>query len=191
MARKRLSDLLRAEAQPTSAPGNVSPSSIPPILPDQPIPQTQSPAPMESEHNQRIPELTASLEQAHRQIETLQGQLRAEQTLVQNLTTDLKQAQAKEKDLVKAQQQVKDLTAQLKPLQALPQQVSEQETLITKLYGEIQTLSAKLQTALETQKTLTVSQSPATLARFSLPPRYIAPAQPDSELSNEDIGWFD
>ena len=191
MARKRLSDLLRAEAQPTSAPGNVSPSSIPPILPDQPIPQTQSPAPMESDNNQRIPELTASLEQAQRQIETLQGQLRAEQTLVQNLTTDLKQAQAKEKDLVKAQQQVKDLTAQLKPLQALPQQVSEQETLITKLYGEIQTLSAKLQTALETQKTLTVSQSPAPLARFSLPPRYIAPAQPDSELSNEDIGWFD
>ncbi len=190
MARKRLSDLLRAEAQPTSAPENVPPSATP-AQPTSPIHPPGEPKTTQPVSDPAVGELTTSLKQAHQQIETLQSQLRTEQTLVQNLTTDLKQAQAKEKALTQAQQQVKELTAQLTSLQALPLQLAEQETLIQKLYGEIQSLEAQLKTALETQKTLTVSQSSAPLARLSLPPRYIAPTQPDSELSNEDIGWFD
>jgi len=202
MTRKRISDLLREEVKPQQAELSVSPQGELPIpteaeavAPDllttssdlsntSAIAEESALPQMEA----RIDRLNQELSQEKAQVSQLQEQLTEQKALVKTLTTDLSQAKKHQQALEVAQQKIQDLNKQIKLLEPLKQDLESQQTLINKLYAEIQTLQTTLEKA---QATLPDPIPVNNAFALVLPTRYVAPGQPDTHLSNEDIGWFD
>jgi len=97
------------------------------------------------------------------------------------LQTQLSQAQAEIDTLKAALHQEK---SQVKKIAQLQTELETEKTLVGKLYGKIQDLESSL--AAPPPPPSTLALRPPTM-----PVRYIAPHQPPSNLTDEDIGWFD
>ncbi|MFN9173187.1 MAG: hypothetical protein ACK58N_01360 [Synechocystis sp.] len=199
MSKKSLSDLLREEAKdPQMSPSEVSAvSEASPV--ESPNPQVNTSA--------ELSQLQAQLSQAQAQVDTLKATLQQEKSLGEDLKKQLgdcqKQDQKQVKTLETAQQTIKTLEQNLKQeqskvktlqkeLQAIAQLQTELEaekTLVGKLYGKIQDLENSL--AATPAPSSASTSSTLALRPPAMPSRYIAPAQPPSNLTDEDIGWFD
>jgi hypothetical protein len=68
-------------------------------------------------------------------------------------------------------------------IEQLQAELETKKGLIGKLYSKIQEMENSLAS--------TPSPAPLALRPPAMPSRYIAPEQPPSYLSDEDIGWFD
>jgi DNA repair exonuclease SbcCD ATPase subunit len=202
MTRKRISDLLREEVKPQKeelsvpSPGELpTPAETGPLAPALPTPSPELPSTSAIAEESNLPQIEASIDRLNQelsqekaQVSQLQEQLTEQKALVKTLTTDLSQANKHQQSLEVAQQKIQDLNQQIKLLEPLKQDLESQQILINKLYAEIQTL----QTTLEKAQATPPDPIPANNAfALVLPTRYVAPGQPDTHLSNEDIGWFD
>jgi predicted RNase H-like nuclease (RuvC/YqgF family) len=188
MTKKRLSDLLREEVNPQNEEllaipqvQSASPAETAPTMPDfqseLAIAQTM------------IDRLTEALSQEKAKVGQLQGELEAQKALIKTLTADLSQSKKEQKALdVVHQQKVKDLTEQVKTLLPLKVELESRQDLVNKLYEEIQRLETTLEKA---QTTALASVLPSDTFALVVPARYVAPTQPSTHLSNDDIGWFD
>jgi chromosome segregation ATPase len=195
MSKKSLSDLLREEAQESPV-SSADPSPSGETSPPNP--------PREQDHKStEFNQLQSQLNQAQAQVNSLKADLQQEKSHGEDLKRQLgnyqKADQKQAKALETAQQTIKTLEKTLKQeqstvktlqkeLQAIAERHTDLETeklLVDKLHRKIQDLETRLA---ETQ-----SPPPLTLAvrPSAMPSRYIAPVQPPSHLTDEDIGWFD
>ena len=90
-----------------------------------------------------------------------------------------------EQSLKKEQAQVKKLRNELQLVEKLQTELTEEKDLVGKLYGKIQELEE-----LE-EETPPLSTAITPLLSRAMFVRYVAPNQPPTNLSDEDIGWFD
>jgi chromosome segregation ATPase len=214
MTRKRISDLLREEAQNNPAESSTGEAiasesaKIRLARPAETVPEPQI------EHTSasleiKIQELTAALKTAEQKAIALEAELGDRQTQIATLTQALD----------KAEQAKKELDTQKKLVTKLSGELEEQKKLVVKLYSEL-SKENPLQAELEAQKALVTqlyaeieslktptpamqSASQKSIVATKVPPRpvYRSIVRPvgktlpgqlqDTGLSNETIGWFD
>jgi chromosome segregation ATPase len=173
MARKSLSDLLKQEVKAQSQPElNAGISPVP-----------------ESTPEASVPEPTADLLQLKAQLDSIKAALQAEKSQGQKLKEQLQQekkAQEKvkqlEQSLKQEQARVKELQNEVQLVEKLQTELKEEKNLVGKLYSKIQDLEEDLAPPVSTA---------ITIFPRAMPARYVAPKQPPTNLSDEDIGWFD
>jgi len=100
---------------------------------------------------------------------------------------DLKQVNNTQKSLETEKEKAKMMSEKIKVLE---QELVEQKALVTKLYGELQQAQQKSPET-PTSAKLAVKSTPSAIVPARRIGRYVAPAQPPVNLSDEVIGWFD
>ena len=203
MDKKKLSNMLREEVQdsPAAQPGASA-------VPETPL-EDSSKAQVNA--SAELSQLQTQLSQTQSQVDTLTAALQQEKSLGEDLKKQLgncqKQDQKQGKTIETAQQKINTLEQSLeqeqskvktlqKELQAISQRsatrcaqlqadLETEKTLVGKLYEKIQDLENSL------EATPIPAASTLALRPPTMPTRYIAPAQPPSNLTDEDIGWFD
>ncbi len=219
MSKKRLSDLLREEISPDSGKSAESPSLSETIAPGTPSSSPQdisksvtnkTPAadvPKVATKSRSQPDQTAAAELAG-----VKAALQAEKNQVVQLTTQLaeqkqavithsktletanQQIKNLEKRLKKEQSAVKRLTEQLTNLTTVQEALTAEKQLVSKLYAQIQHLEAESKKRRPpVSSSIAPAPKPASLTPLPRPltARYVAPVQPSSSLTDDDIGWFD
>ncbi|MGL5035805.1 MAG: hypothetical protein ACRC6M_18615 [Microcystaceae cyanobacterium] len=189
--KKSLSDLLRQEVNPAEVPGIAAPKEPP--NPTLPIPQASPNTDNSAELTEKliaaqtqIADLTQALTSEKSQVSQLQKQLTAQTAIAATLTTDFKKAEAQEKELLIARQKVQELGQQLEALKPIQTELVEQKNLVNQLNETLQNL----------EKNQTFGNNQTAIAHYEFSPlallsRPIGPNNLSTELSDEDIGWFD
>ncbi len=92
-----------------------------------------------------------------------------------------------------AKQEIASLQAQIAGFESVQTELAEQTKLVEKLYTELQKAESVQTPSSEPPEAKLTPTPPPARSRLSLQltNRYVAPVQPTSDLSNEDIGWFD
>jgi predicted RNase H-like nuclease (RuvC/YqgF family) len=176
MARKTISDLLKQEV-------NSSPAPVP-ESPEVNAPEAKITEPAQSpdlgQLQAQLDMLKAALEQEKSQGEKLKQQLTDRQLQEKKAEEKIKKL---EQSLKQEKTQLKRLQDEVQLVEKLQTELTEEKNLVGKLYGKIQHLEEEI-------------IPPASTAITPLLPkamfvRYVAPGQPSTDLSDEDIGWFD
>jgi DNA repair exonuclease SbcCD ATPase subunit len=197
MAKKTISDLLKQEVESQPKPVPDSPVVASPTTetdkliqsPGEPLPQSpQSP----------------DLVQIQAQLDTLKAALQQEKSLGEKLKQRLSDRQREDKQQSKAietaqekikkleqslkqkQTQVKKLQDEVQLVEKLQTELTEEKNLVGKLYSKIQDLEEDLNPDPASSMVIASPNLPR-----AMPVRYVAPKQPPTNLSDEDIGWFD
>lgn len=186
--KKSLSDLLRQEVNPTEVPAIAAPTEIPKPA-SKVSPNTEPGAELADKlvaAQSQITDLTQALNFEKSQVSQLQKQLMEQTAIAATLTTSLKKAESKEKDLLIAQQKVKELGQQLEALKPIQTELVEQKNLVNRLNETLQNL----------EKNQTVGSNQTAIATYQFSPlallsRPVGPNNLSTELSDDDIGWFD
>lgn len=219
MRKKRsVSDLLREEIKKKpdsdSVPANLEPEPAqPPSDASEVAPQSRAkrapdtPNPLEkivSDMNVTLEGEKKRASALHSQITLLEAELKTQKDLVKKLSDELAQAKALQPELEAQKELVKKLFTQLQEAQTLQTELEEEKKLVSKLYVQLQkaeTVNAELEEQKQLVQQLSAqlegesSMEVSTTATYGIQPyrytRYVAVSAPSTELSNEDIGWFD
>ncbi len=194
MAKKTISDLLKQEVESQPKPVPDSPVVAPPTTdtdnlthnPGESSPQSPDLVQIQAQ----LDTLKAALQQEKSQGEKLKQQLTDRQREDRQQLKAIETAQEKikklEQSLKQKQTQVKKLQDEVQLVEKLQTELTEEKNLVGKLYSKIQDLEEDL----NPEPTSSMVIASPSLPR-AMPVRYVAPKQPPTNLSDEDIGWFD
>lgn len=176
MARKTISDLLKQEVNSSPKPALDSPEVNSSEVKTTEPPQSPDPGQLQAQ----LDILKAALQQEKSQGKKLKQELTDRQLQEKTAQEKIKKL---EQSLKQEKTQVKRLQDEVQLVEKLQTELTEEKNLVGKLYGKIQDL--------EEDVTPPVSTAITPLLPKALLVRYVAPEQPSTDLSDEDIGWFD
>ncbi len=206
MTKKTISDLLREELnkEPKSQ-NTASEESLEAAkeesqgnqeIADSPTPSEKTPTrtkrTVPNQLEQTVKELTSALEtvtdranQLQNQVTSLESELKTQKESVIVLQEQLEQAQQMQSALEEQQKIVEHLTKELIQSNVVQEELAQQKAQVQKLFNELQTLQQASTVTSTIEKVTTTYLSPHLIGRF------VAASLPPTDLSNEEIGWFD
>ncbi|MGH2413408.1 MAG: hypothetical protein ACRDEA_06900 [Microcystaceae cyanobacterium] len=198
MTKKRLSDLLREEAQKVPESEATATDST---EPEEANPSAKTPA-TSNRSRKTIKELTTELEAAREHANSLQekvteleSELAKQKTLIKKLQTQSEQTEQLQATLEEQKILVSKLYAELQQVEAAKSQIEVQKQQIEKLSAELEKAQQEplLQEEPEPVESLKLAlkNNSSNKLALRLSGRFIASEQSSTRLSNEDIGWFD